>query len=453
MMKKLFYLVGFISCFGEVNGQELEKFTLNEAVAYAQTKSNVVRTAQLDVARAKAEVQEYTSIGIPKLSAGVEYNYFIHLPTQLIPNDAFVFELPPPFPPMPDPEPGYSETQFGTRNNLNFTFNFNTLILDGSYFVGLKASKGLVEMTRRQAELNIYEIKHVVIKAYLTVLVAEENVMILSKNIENLDKMKKETKAFLENGLVEQLDLERIELSVANLMTELNMLNRQLELAYNVLKFQMNYPLNQTIELLDDLESLLYISQESDLTGDIGIDKRIDRDILKQTIYLNELNTKRYNLGYLPTLQAFAVHQQGLQRDDLFDANSPGFFPTTILGLQLNVPIFDGLDKAAKIKKSKIDVQKFKIQLNDLERGIELEISNARANFKNAQQRLKNQNLNLSLAEKIYNTTQIKYREGVGSSMEMTQSEQELYRTQANRLNALYELVISKADLDKALGN
>ena len=99
------------------------------------------------------------------------------------------------------------------------------------------------------------------------------------------------------------------------------------------------------------------------------------------------------------------------------------------------------------------DVQKFKIQLNDLERGIELEISNARANFKNAQQRLKNQNLNLSLAEKIYNTTQIKYREGVGSSMEMTQSEQELYRTQANRLNALYELVISKADMDKALGN
>merc|ERR1712087_280968 len=117
--------------------------------------------------------------------------------------------------------------------------------------------------------------------------------------------------------------------------------------------------------------------------------------ILKQTIRLNELNTQRFNLAYLPTLSAFAVHQQGLQRDDLFDANSPGFFPTTIVGLQLNIPIFDGLDKAAKIKKSKIDVEKFKLQLNDLERSIELEVSNARSTYKNAQMRLSNQDKNL----------------------------------------------------------
>ena len=110
------------------------------------------------------------------------------------------------------------------------------------------------------------------------------------------------------------------------------------------------------------------------------------------------------------------------------------------------------MDKAAKIKKSRIDVEKFKLQLNDLERGIELEVKNTRAAFMNAQIRLKNQDKNLALAQKILQTTRIKYKEGVGSSMEMTQAEQELYRTQANRLNALYELVVAKADLDKALG-
>lgn len=141
-----------------------------------------------------------------------------------------------------------------------------------------------------------------------------------------------------------------------------------------------------------------------------------------------------------------------MQRDDLFDGNSPGFFPTTIVGLQLNVPIFDGLDKAAKIKKSRIDVEKFKLQLQDLERGIELEVKNTRAAYKNAQIRLENQDKNVALAQKILNTTRIKYKEGVGSSLEMTQAEQELYRTQANRMNALYELVVAKADLDKALG-
>lgn len=446
------FLLVFVLSMSSLKAQDSEGFSMRGAIAYAQTNSNVTRSAQLDIARSKAEVQEYTAIGIPKLSAKTEYNYFVHLPTQLIPNDAFAFELPPPFPPMPEPEPGYMETQFGTRNNLTFSLNLNTLVFDGSYFVGLKASRGLLEMTKRQADLTNYDLKHVVTKAYLTVLIAEENKGVLLRNIENLQKMKKETQAFFDNGLVEQLDVDRLELSLANLEVELEALVRQVDLAYNVLKFQMNYPLQKKIELTDKLDDLLALPDPSDLEGEIAMDQRIETDVLQQTIRLNELNTKRFTLGYLPTLSAFALHQQVLQRDDLFDGNSPGFFPTTIVGLQLNVPIFDGFDKAAKIKKSKIDVAKFKLQLNDLERGIELEVINSRAIYKNAKARLDSQDKNLVLATKILKTTQIKYREGVGSSLEMSQAEQELYRTQANRLNALYELVVAKADLDKALG-
>lgn len=431
-----------------MQAQEAEQFSLLEAIAYAQGKSNSVRTAQLDVARSKAEVQEYTSIGIPKLNAGVEYNYFIHLPTSLIPNDAFAIDIPG----IPPPEPGYSETQFGTRNNLTFELSMNTLVFDGSYFVGLKASKGLMEMTKRQADLTKYDIKHMVVKAYLQALIAEENKGVLLKNIENLEKMRKETQAFLDNGMVEQLDVDRLDLSLSNLQVELEMLARQTELAYNVLKFQMNYPLEDEIELSNSLEDALALPDADDMDGEIVFDRRIETDIMKQTIRLNELNTKRFTMGYLPSLSAFAVHQQVLQRDDLFDGSQPGFYPTTIIGLKLNVPIFDGLDKAAKIKKSKIDVQKFQLQLNDLERSITLQVTNARVVYSNATKRLVNQDKNLALAERILNTTRIKYREGVGSSLEMTQAEQELYRTQANRLNALYELVVAKADLDKALG-
>ena len=429
-----------------LQAQDVEQFSLLEAIAYAQSHSNSIQTAQLEVARAKAEVQEYTSIGIPKLNAGLEYNYYVHLPTQLIPNDAFVI------PGFPAPEPGYSETQFGTRNNLTFSLNLNTLVIDGSYFVGLKASKGLMEMTKRQADLTKYDIKHNIVKAYLQVLIAEENKGVLLRNIENVTKMRKETQAFLDNGMVEQLDVDRLDLSLSNLQVELEMLARQTELAYNVLKFQMNYPLEGKIELSNQLDDVLALPDAEDMDGEIAFDRRIETDIMKQTIRLNELNTKRFTMGYLPSLSAFAVHQQVLQRDDLFDGNQPGFFPTTIVGLKLNVPIFDGLDKAAKIKKSKIDVEKFKLQLNDLERSITLQVINARAIYNNATERLASQDKNLALAERILKTTRIKYREGVGSSLEMTQAEQELYRTQANRLNALYELVVAKADLDKALG-
>lgn len=429
-----------------MQAQDAEQFSLLEAIAYAQAKSNSVRTSQLEVARSKAEVQEYTAIGIPKVNGGVEYQYFVHLPTSLIPNDAFAF------PGAPAPEPGYSETSFGTKNNLTFELSLNTLVFDGSYFVGLKASRGLMEMTKRQADLTKYDIKHLVVKAYLQVLIAEENKGVLLRNVENIQKMRDETQVFLDNGMVEQLDVDRLDLSLSNLQVDLEMLTRQTELAYNVLKFQMNYPLEDEITLFDKLEDVLALPDADDLDGEINLDRRIETDIMKQNIRLNELNTKRFTMGYLPRLSAFAVHQQVLQRDDLFDATQPGFFPTTIVGLKLDVPIFDGFDKAAKIKKSKIDVQKFQLQLNDLERNITLQVTNARATYSNATGRLVSQDKNLALAEKIMKTTRIKYREGVGSSLEMTQAEQELYRTQANRLNALYELVVAKADLDKALG-
>ncbi|CAA6799631.1 MAG: Outer membrane efflux protein [uncultured Aureispira sp.] len=450
-MKKLnsLIIVLIITITG-IQAQELEQFSLLEAIAYAQRKSNSVRTAELDVARAKADVQEYTSIGIPKLNAGVDYNYYVHIPTSLIPNDAFVIDIPGLN--IPPPEPGYSETQFGTRNNLTLGVNLNTLVVDGSYFVGLKASKGLMEMTKRQADLTKYDIKHVIVKAYLQVLIAEQSRDVLLQNIENIEKVIAETRIFLENGMVEKLDLDRLELSMLNLEVQIEMLERQIELAHNVLKFQMNYPLEGEIELMTKLEDVFTLPDAADLEGKITSDRRIETDIMKQTIRLNELNTKRFTMGYLPSLSAFAVHQQVLQRDDLFDGKQPGFYPTTIIGLKLNVPIFDGFEKAAKIKKSRIDVEKFKLQLDDLERGITLEVRNARAVYNNATKRLVNQDENLALAERILKTTRIKYREGVGSSIEMTQAEQELYRTQANRLNALYELVVAKADLDKALG-
>ncbi|MGH1335629.1 MAG: TolC family protein [Aureispira sp.] len=438
-------LAALFLAFG-MQAQNVEQFSLTEAIGYAQTKSNSIRDGQLDIARAKADVQEYTAIGIPKVNAKVDYNYYIDIPTQLLPNDAFAI------PGAPPPEPGFSEVQFGTRHNLTPSITVSTLVLDGSYFVGLKASKGLLDMTKRQADLTKYDIKYNVVQAYLQALLVEENKDVLLLNIENLKKIRYETNAFYENGMVERLDVDRLDLSISNLTVQLETLERQMQLAKNVLKFQMNYPLDDSIVLTERLEDVIAIVETTDLEGDIQYDRRIETDILKRTIALNELNIKRFHMGYLPNITAFFTHQQQLQRNDLFDNDEPGFFPTTIVGATLNVPIFDGLDKAAKIKRARIDVAKFQLQLNDLERGIQLEVLNARANYQNAKERLENQDENLALAERILETTRIKYREGVGSSLEMTQAEQELYRTQANRLNALYDLVLAKAALDKALG-
>jgi outer membrane protein TolC len=440
--------------------QEAQIFGIEDAIKYAQENSLSVKQAKLDLDRSKQQVREYTSIGLPKASISSEYNYNINLPTQLLPDfltPAVVgtleaFQLVPSGTGANLPEGQPQPVQFGTNNNLRMGLNINTLVFDGSYFVGLKAAKGLVQMTSKQTDLSLQQIKNNVKKSYLTVLIAEENRKTLFKNIENLEKLLTETKAYKESGLIEQLDVDRLELSLLNLKSEFEMVGRQVELAYNVLKFQMNFPLNEKISLSDSLKSMTESPSEDDLSAKANFDNRIELQILKQSEYLNELNVKRYKMGYAPTVSAFFTHQYQIQRNNLFDKDEAGFFPISIVGASLNIPLFDGFDKDAKIKIAEIDRKKINLQIKQFELASTLELENSRTAYKNAKERLGNQSKNMELAEKILNTTKVKYKEGIGSSMEITTAEQELYRTQANYMNALYDLAVAKADLDRVLG-
>jgi len=432
-----------------LHAQTAPTFTLEQAVSYAQKNSTKVRNTQLEIADAKAQVREYTAIGLPQVNAGVDYNYFIELPTQLLPTEAFL----PPGTSLPPGAAKYTEAQFGLKHSLQASVSVSSLVFDGTYFVGLKASRALVGLTKRSADLTVYDLKHIVTKTYLMALIAEENQNVLKKNIENLDKMLEELKALKKNGLIEQLDVDRTALSKANLQVEFDALSRQVQLAYNALKYQMNYPLTDSVRLSSNLKDLLSLPAANDLEGEVKTDNRIELDVMRKNIALNQLNVQRYKSGYLPSLGVFGSYQQSLQRNNLFDADDPGFFPTFVIGASLKIPIFDGLAGRARIQRAKLTVSKLELQKIELERGIHLEVLNARSSYKNALERMSSQQKNLTLAERILNTTKIKYREGIGSSLEMTQAEQELYRTQANYLNALYEVVVTKADLDKALGN
>lgn len=464
-MTKQIGLVLFLAFWGIASNQlsaqgAPQAFSLADAIKYAQEKSISVQQVKYDLARSKEQVREYTAIGLPKASAKVDYNYNINLPTQLLPDfltPAVVgtleaFQLVPQGTGANLPEGQAQPVQFGTKNSLTAGINISTLVFDGSYFVGLKAAKGLVSMTAKQTDLSLQEVKYNVRRSYLTVLIAEENKGTLLKNVENLEKLLNETKAYLSNGLIEQLDVDRLELSLSNLKSEYDMVGRQVELAYNVLKFQMNFPLDQAITLSDSLTAIMEEPSEADLKGDVSLDSRIELQILKQSEYLNQLNVKRYKMGYAPSLSAFFVHQYQIQRNNLFDKDEAGFFPMTVVGASLNVPIFDGFEKDAKIKMAEIDRSKIALQIKQFEMVTNLEIANARIGYGNAKQRLENQRKNLLLAERILNTTKVKYREGIGSSVEITNAEQELYRTQANYMNALYDVAVAKTDLDKALG-
>ncbi|RMD71383.1 MAG: TolC family protein [Bacteroidetes bacterium] len=421
--------------------QSATRMTLDQAIAYAMEHNFKLIRARLDVEDARQQVIETTAIGLPQINGGVDYNYYIELPTSLVPAKFFDPTA---------PEGTFAELQFGTKHNLTLKAQLSTLVFDGSYLVGLQAARKYAVLAAQQYVAAQAEVRNSVRDAYLPALIVRRNVEILDKNIATLQGMLEETRAMYAQGFVERLDVDRLELSLAQLTNQRDNLARQLETALNYLKFQMGYPLDQPLDIADDIETLLADGvPEEWLTGPIDPSQRPEYQAAQTGVELNELNIRRYQAGYLPSLAAFGSYQRQLQGNKLSDGS---WFPVAIVGAQLNVPIFDGLSKKAKIQRAKIDLEQARSQTKELARAIQLEVANARTNYLSARERVATSRSNMELAERIYETTRIKYREGVGSSLELTQAEQALYQAQQAYTQALYDMLVAKTALMKALG-
>ncbi len=418
-----------------------ESYSLEEAINYALENNSAIRTSQLGIADADALIQENTAIGLPKIKAGLNYTNYIEIPSSVAVASTFDPTA---------PEDLLVKLQFGTTHSISGLIEMDWLAVDGSYFLGLRAARKYRELTGENYSTTQQMVRNDVIQAYLPALIIAANLETLEKNIENLKDLLNGTRETYKAGFAEQLDVDRLELSLANLNVEQENLNRQTGTALNYLKFTMGYPVDKEIRVSDDINTLLKEANNDELRGAINFAKRPEYQAIEKSIELNELNVKRFKAMYYPSLRIFSSYQHTWQGNDLNNTlNFPGFF----VGGGINVPLFDGFQRKAQIQRAQIDLELAKIQKSDLERGISLEVQNARIDYSNAQGRVQTQKRTVDLAQKIYNTTQIKYKEGVGTSLELTTAEYELYEAQRNHNQALYDLLVSKANLDKALGN
>ena len=401
--------------------------------------SLTLKNSLIDITDADERILENRAFGLPKVSFGVNYQYFLELPVSLVPAEFFG-----------GPQGELAELTFGTTNNLTASLEASTLVFDWSYITGLRAAKSYRNFAAQQVLTTQREVRNQVQSAYLPPLILEESKKTLLKNITNLERLLFETKEMYKAGFVEQLDVDRLELSLANLSTEVESLESQKELAYNVLKFAMGYPMEKPISINDEIDKLLVDASEVDMTDpSTFLRNRPEVKLAELGIELSELNVEYQKSTLYPSLGAFGQYQLQAQGDKLFDSQ---LFDVAVLGLQLNVPIFNGLGTKSKINRAKLEVEKAQNDLRQLERVINLEVGNARASYINAKRKVDNQLKNVQLAQKIYDTTKIKYKEGVGSSLEITSAEQELFRTQQNLIQAKFDLLQAKMELDKVLG-
>ncbi|HMW39404.1 MAG: TolC family protein [Saprospiraceae bacterium] len=457
-MKNVIFLGFGLFLIGTVVSAQ-KSFSLAEAVRYAESNSKSLDLQRLDIQDANDLMTEYRSIGMPKLTGGVGYTHFVDIPTSILPDfiSPSVYEVLFKENLLQRRDIDYGKgipAQFGTKNNLTAKLDFSTLLFDGSFFVGLKAQKMYKELIEKQINQSAADVRYQVTKSYLAASAVEASLQMIDKNIENLSKLTREVSAIYKAGLTENLDVERLELSRQNLDVEREKLVRLYEITKNVLKYQMSYPLKDSITLsqtFDELSRAYYI-QTLDPSIRLDISKRPEYSVMDQGRKLAEINIKRYQMSYYPSLSGFASAQRILQRNDLFNGNENKWFPTTLVGLNLNVPIFDGLDRKAKISKAKTLLERTNKQMSEFERGISLAFENAKTQYLNALNTYEARKKTLALAEKIYKTSQVKFKEGVGSSLEVSASERDLYSAQANVLDAQSALIQARVELDKAMG-
>jgi outer membrane protein TolC len=423
----------------QIDSSKTHNFNLEESIKYAYEHQTSILNAALDQKIADAKTKETIGIGLPQINGSADFNDFIKLPTSLLPGEFFN-----------QPAGTFVPIQFGVKYNSSLGLSANQLLFSGSYLVGLQASKTFKELSLRAYTRSKIETYVAVSKAYYMVLVGNKQLDLLDANVNQLKKALDQTKALFDNGFAEKLDADRLTVLYNNLITEKQNVLRSLALGTEMLKFQMGMPIEEILNIEGKIEDIkldrIMINQDSSTYKN-----RIEYGLAETQLKLNELDLKRYKSEYLPSLSAFgstSVQYQNNSFSELYKTS----FPTTVVGLQLSVPIFSGFQKSNRVKQAQFTVQKSQNDLLNMKNVINVDIKSSITNYTNSITSLSNQQRNLELANEILRVSKIKYEQGVGSSIEVTQAQTSLKEAENNYINALYDTLISKIDTEKAIG-
>ncbi|MCK5003958.1 MAG: TolC family protein [Candidatus Aminicenantes bacterium] len=407
--------------------------------------NKTLKNARLDIKIARNIVRETTATGLPQIEGKLSYQDMTQIPTTLIPAQ-FI---------DPDADEGtYFPMKFGTRHNMSFEIVASQLVFNGTYIVALQSSKIYMRLSRESLIKTEIEVKSLVTGTYYLILVSENLKNILEKNLESLKKLHFETSELFKAGFVEETDVDQMEYFVIGIKNRLSSIKRQIEISYKLLKFQIGFELDKEITIGGNINSIsenidynYVLAKEFDLFG------HIDFKIADTQVKSSSLLLKKEKSLFLPSLTAFVSHSQNAMRNEFnfFKENEDKWFPTTVIGLNMNIPIFSSGIKISKVKQAKYDLEKSINKKSDVVDGLKLGYMNTRSAYLTAIGGKESSFRNLQIAGKIYNRTIEKFKKGVSSSLELIQAYNQYLESQFTYTSALIEYYNSLTELQKYL--
>ncbi|MGM0530599.1 MAG: TolC family protein [Bacteroidota bacterium] len=430
--------------------------TLQQAQDLAMEQNVEVKNSEIDVEISDKEVWETTARGLPQISASGSYNNNLSLSTQLFPNfieptilqilmEEGVIDQ------QPIPEPEKIEVQFGSQHTFDGSLSVNQLIFSGPYIVGLRAARVYKGLSQQQYQKSKQETKANVARTYHSILLTRRNVDVLEENLASLEKSMEDSRALYENGMVEQTEVEKIQISVSSLENSIKTTQRQLEQFQNLLKIQLGLELERPVKLSQSLEDIVMETAINEsVQEDFDVSKNVNYQLMDTQVKLSELDLKREKAQFLPTLSAFYNFRENAMRDQ-FNPLDPDekWFESSMFGFELSVPIFNSGQKISRVQQARLNVKKSKNNLSDTRKNLINNYIQAGNNYETAYEKMRNSKENMELAKKVYNRVSKKFSEGMASSMELTQANRDYLNTESNYLDAVVELLNAKTELEK----
>lgn len=435
--------------------------SVKQAVEYAEKNSAQVKNALIGIDLQRQTNREITAQAYPQLSGSVSANYYPNVAVQRFPNfiAAATYGVLQQEevkkgngePIVPPADFGFIDAQFGTKYVASGGFDLSQLLFDGQVFVGLQARRTSIAYATKSAEVTKEQIKANVNKIYYQVVAGREQVSTIEANIARIEKLESDTRELFKNGFAEKLDVSKAEVNLTNLRTEKLRVENTIQTGLLGLKLLIGMPAKSQLILTDTLPEQMFSEQL--VETQFNYSDRAEYEQLSLTKKLNEFNIRRYKLSYLPTVSLTGNYFRLAQRNKFnFFKSGEQWFPSSSIGLRINVPIFDGFAKAARVKTAKLQLEQVNNNIENLELSIDKEISETRLNMRSATAAMDYQKKNMQLAEEVYNQTKLKYEQGLGSNLEVTNSQAELTTAQNNYYGALYDAIVAKVDYLRATG-
>ena len=439
MIKKYLFIIicsVFCNC---LLAQIQHSFTIDEAVAFALENNKNSIYAEKNVLISQKEKWETIAVGLPQISSFFEFNNRIKDPISLIPAEFFGGN-----------EGEFAEISFGTKQSISGELILNQLLFDGSYLIGLQSIELFLQLSTQAKIKTDLEVKRQVINAYGNALVSAERVKILINNLNNLKKTLTETKKIYENGLTEIENVEQLTITTSSIENSLNYAEKFELLSLNILKLLLGIELSDILILKDNIETVAIKNINPSLVNqEFTLSDNIDYKI---ALNASEGNKKRLQLEKFKSLPTVSAYISGSYNgyNESFRITNPkqNWYGSSQLGINMSLPIFSSLKRTASTQKAKIELDKALLNLKETKNTLNLEVEKAKSDYTYSINNYETALKNLTLAESIEKKNQIKFYEGLASSFDLRQAQNQLYAIQNEYLEATLKIIENKINLE-----